>query len=217
MSSATRLRFDGNRGRHSVSAGVRVVLATVLVPCGVSLLGAPPAWASHPIDEARITDIRLVPVDNSRGETALEGFLTHDIMIDFQGLLSGSQLVVELTSGSIYQHPDGQPRLLIHSFSSTRPPSSLIHSSRTALHSFLRSSARLESLEVRSILDATAPLTLATKRSMLPLHHPEAAYVRISRISCWHGSLSRTTPRVLGKCSFPAVLNGRSWETRRPT
>lgn len=52
---------------------------------------------------------RLVPVDNTPGGEELRGFVTTDIDIDFLGIWTGSQLLIELDAGSFYRHPLGEP------------------------------------------------------------------------------------------------------------
>jgi hypothetical protein len=57
--------------------------------------------------EAQVTDFRLEQIDNSSGGPALEGFVTNNLVIDFNGLYTGSQILLELERGSIYQDPFG--------------------------------------------------------------------------------------------------------------
>ena len=56
---------------------------------------------------AQITEIRVDQIDNSSGGPALDGFVTNDVVISFDGQYTGSQLLVVLDQGSIYQDPDG--------------------------------------------------------------------------------------------------------------
>lgn len=46
-------------------------------------------------------------VDNSGGGAPLDGFVTNDLRINFDGQLSGVQLLINLDSGSIYQDAAG--------------------------------------------------------------------------------------------------------------
>ena len=58
-----------------------------------------------PLDaEAQVTSFDVERVDNS---AALSGFVTNDIQIDYDGQYLGAQMIIELTSGSIYQDPEG--------------------------------------------------------------------------------------------------------------
>ena len=52
---------------------------------------------------AQVTASKSIQVDNSAGGTALDGFVTNDIQVSFNGQWTGSQLIIELTEGSIYQ------------------------------------------------------------------------------------------------------------------
>ena len=54
------------------------------------------------IAHAQITGFRAVQVDNS---SALTGCITCDLLIDFEGQWTGSQMIIELTEGSIFQDP----------------------------------------------------------------------------------------------------------------
>lgn len=56
---------------------------------------------------AQITEIRVDQVDNSPGGAGLDNFVTNDVTISFDGRYTGSQLLVLLDQGSIYQDPDG--------------------------------------------------------------------------------------------------------------
>jgi hypothetical protein len=56
---------------------------------------------------AQLTGSRWAQVDNTGGGAPLAGFITNDLSIDFNGQLSGVQLLVELTGGSIYQDAAG--------------------------------------------------------------------------------------------------------------
>ena len=60
-----------------------------------------------PITNPDTVRINFVPVDNSSGGAALDGFLTTDIRLDFEGQYGGSQLIIELNSGSFYRDPRG--------------------------------------------------------------------------------------------------------------
>jgi hypothetical protein len=64
---------------------------------------------------AQVTDFRLEQIDNSNGGPALDGFVTNNLVIDFNGTYTGSQILLELERGSIYQDPLG----------SNNPPSSM--------------------------------------------------------------------------------------------
>jgi hypothetical protein len=57
--------------------------------------------------KAQLSGSRWTQVDNSTGGAPLANFITNDLSIDFAGQLSGVQLLVELTSGSIYQDAVG--------------------------------------------------------------------------------------------------------------
>ena len=63
---------------------------------------ANPRWV-----EAQITQIAVFEIDNSAGGPALDGFATYDVSISFDGRYTGSQLLIQLSQGSIYQDPDG--------------------------------------------------------------------------------------------------------------
>jgi len=54
-----------------------------------------PAWG-------QVTGVRFVEVPNT-----LNGLITCDILIDFEGQWTGSQFIIELTSGSFYRHAFG--------------------------------------------------------------------------------------------------------------
>ncbi len=54
---------------------------------------------------AQITAFDFVDVPNSAGGSALDGFTTTDITIDFDSRWTGSQLLIELTQGSLYVDP----------------------------------------------------------------------------------------------------------------
>ena len=62
--------------------------------------------ALAPLASAAVTDMQINGVDNS-GEAALDGFVTQDVAIDFDGQWTGSQLLITLDTGSIYQDPAG--------------------------------------------------------------------------------------------------------------
>ena len=53
------------------------------------------------------SDLSITPVDNSGGGAAVEGFVTQDLSVDFDGRWTGCQLLVELDTGSIYQDAAG--------------------------------------------------------------------------------------------------------------
>jgi hypothetical protein len=55
----------------------------------------------------QITAIEVAQIDNSSGGAALDGFVTNDVTISFDGRYTGSQLLVLLDQGSIYQDPAG--------------------------------------------------------------------------------------------------------------
>ena len=52
---------------------------------------------------AQITSTAGVAVDNSAGGAALEGFVTSDIQISFEGQYTGSQILLALDSGSLFR------------------------------------------------------------------------------------------------------------------
>jgi hypothetical protein len=56
---------------------------------------------------AQITEIQVAQTDNSSGGAALDGFVTNDVTISFDGRYTGSQLLVVLDQGDIYQDADG--------------------------------------------------------------------------------------------------------------
>jgi hypothetical protein len=56
---------------------------------------------------AQINEIRVDQIDNSPGGAALDGFVTNDVSISFDGRYTGSQLLVQLDEGTIYQDPRG--------------------------------------------------------------------------------------------------------------
>ena len=62
--------------------------------------------ALSPLASAAVTDMQINGVDNS-GEAALDGFVTQDVAIDFDGQWTGSQLLITLDTGSIYQDAAG--------------------------------------------------------------------------------------------------------------
>lgn len=68
----------------------------VLMSCGLAA-----STAAIPVE------VNLVPVDNSAGGDELEGFTTTDIILNIPGRLTGSQMLIELERGSIYQHSLG--------------------------------------------------------------------------------------------------------------
>lgn len=87
-------------GRHQLTG---LVLLGVAFAAGA----APAAQLEFELPAATV---RLVPVDNSAGGAALEGFTTTDIVLDFpDAIYTSSQLVVELDTGSFYRHPEGDP------------------------------------------------------------------------------------------------------------
>jgi hypothetical protein len=55
----------------------------------------------------QIAAIEVAQIDNSSGGAALDGFVTNDVTISFDGRYTGSQLLVLLDQGSIYQDPAG--------------------------------------------------------------------------------------------------------------
>lgn len=59
--------------------------------------------ALAPRAAAQVTDFRLEQIDNSSGGPALEEFVTNNLVIDFNGQYTGSQILLELDRGSIYQ------------------------------------------------------------------------------------------------------------------
>jgi hypothetical protein len=67
-----------------------------------NLLLAPPATA----DLIGLPEVIIV--DNSAGGEELDGFVTQDLFISFQGEYTGSQILTDLTSGSIYQNEFGR-------------------------------------------------------------------------------------------------------------
>jgi hypothetical protein len=69
-------------------------------------------WTNHA--RAIPIEVSLVPVDNSSGGVELNGFTTTDIVLTIPGLHTGSQMLIELEQGSIFQHSLGD----------TTPPSS---------------------------------------------------------------------------------------------
>ena len=58
---------------------------------------------------AQITDFRAVLIDNTGGGSALNGFATHSLQIDFEFEFSGAQLLLHLDSGRIYRDEPGNP------------------------------------------------------------------------------------------------------------
>ncbi|MEM7625062.1 MAG: hypothetical protein AAF333_05485 [Planctomycetota bacterium] len=54
---------------------------------------------------AQVTAIDLVPVDNSLGGPAFDNLVTTDIVQDFSGQWTGSQLMLEMSSGVLYRDP----------------------------------------------------------------------------------------------------------------
>jgi hypothetical protein len=62
-------------------------------------------WACRA--HAQATNLRIEPVDNSAGGAALDGYVTTDLFIDFTGSYNGSQMLIELEQGTIYQDPLG--------------------------------------------------------------------------------------------------------------
>ena len=56
---------------------------------------------------AAVTTIAPVDVDNTSGGVNLDGFVTSDINIDFTGQWTGSQLIINLDSGSFYRDAIG--------------------------------------------------------------------------------------------------------------
>ncbi|MEM8495749.1 MAG: hypothetical protein AAF663_10220, partial [Planctomycetota bacterium] len=67
----------------------------------------------------QITAFDFVDVDNSAGGSALDGFTTTDITVDFDSRWTGSQMLIQLTKGSIYQNDfggDGPPSGLFTTF-----------------------------------------------------------------------------------------------------
>lgn len=59
--------------------------------------GSPPTTSDS-------SQVRVVQVDNSPGGAALDGFVTNDILISFEGQYTGAQILVEgLTVGDIFQ------------------------------------------------------------------------------------------------------------------
>jgi len=53
----------------------------------------------------QVQEIRFVEVDNSSGGAELDGFVTNDLLSSWDGQYTGTQMVLELSAGSIYQHP----------------------------------------------------------------------------------------------------------------
>jgi len=56
---------------------------------------------------AQVNAVRVTQTDNSTGGADLANHVTNDLSIDFTGQLSGLQLLVDLTAGSIYQNAFG--------------------------------------------------------------------------------------------------------------
>ena len=54
--------------------------------------------------EAAITSVRAIQVGPG---SIVQGFVTNDIILDFDGFLRGQQMILELTEGSIFQHALG--------------------------------------------------------------------------------------------------------------
>ena len=62
--------------------------------------------AFAPLASAAVTNMQVNGVDNSSVPT-LDGFVTQDVVIDFAGQWTGSQLLITLDTGSIYQDVEG--------------------------------------------------------------------------------------------------------------
>jgi hypothetical protein len=78
---------------HRKNITVATLFATIFLMAGTTM--------------AQLTNSGWSVVDNSAGGAEVTGFTTNDLNIDFTGQLSGVQLLVELTSGSIYQNAAG--------------------------------------------------------------------------------------------------------------
>jgi hypothetical protein len=59
--------------------------------------------ALAPLASAAVTDMQINEVDNSVGGAALSGYYTQDVVIDFDGEWTGSQLLIQLSTGDVYQ------------------------------------------------------------------------------------------------------------------
>jgi len=65
-------------------------------------------WLVASFAQAQVTDLKFVLVDNTPGgSTVADVFHTNDLLVSFAGQYTGSQLIVELASGSIYQNSFG--------------------------------------------------------------------------------------------------------------
>ena len=56
---------------------------------------------------AQVTGLPVVQYSDNGGADALAGTVTSDLFIDFTGNLGGNQILLELTSGSVYNAPAG--------------------------------------------------------------------------------------------------------------
>jgi hypothetical protein len=63
--------------------------------------------ATAGLAQAGILNVYAVQVDNSGGGAALDGFITTDIFIDFEGQYNGSQMLLQLGGDQIYQDAVG--------------------------------------------------------------------------------------------------------------
>lgn len=52
---------------------------------------------------AALIGVNYVPVDNTAGGVALDGFVTQDVTLDFSGQFNSIQMWLQLDTGSIYQ------------------------------------------------------------------------------------------------------------------
>ena len=72
---------------------LKKLVCCVVVTC----MSQTPCWG-------QVTEINFVEVDNS---AALTGYVTQDLLADFEGQYTGTQLLLKLTSGTIFLHPLG--------------------------------------------------------------------------------------------------------------
>ena len=103
------------RSRHLISMAKEAPIPAAALCLGLLWLLILPGPAARgqglrpglvPANPDSVT-IRFEPVDNTSGGAALDGFVTTDIRLDFEDQLTGSELIIDLDTGSFYRDPVG--------------------------------------------------------------------------------------------------------------